>query len=115
MEHVAAILLIIGCSNDLSRCKELPAPVPVFETTQECAQARPFTLDDMAGRRERIFGKCVAVDPALEEEDGEIVWDITPDGRLEASVERPGAIANDSLVVASADPRLEKDYVDLER
>jgi len=115
MEHVAAILLVIGCSNDLSSCKELPAPVPVFETAQECADTRPFVLDDIAGRRERVFGTCVAVDPALEEEDGEIVWDISPDGRIEASVERPGSVDGDSLVVASAEPGFEKDHVGLKR
>ena len=33
MEHIAALLLIIGCSEDLSQCCELPAPVPVYETS----------------------------------------------------------------------------------
>ncbi len=109
MEHVAAILLIIGCSSDLSQCRELPGPVTVFETVQECADARPFTLDDMAGQQPRILGECLSVDPALEESDGEIVWSVTPDGRIEASVERhddPPA-----LLVASARTRPEKDYL----
>jgi hypothetical protein len=111
MEHVAAILLIIGCSNNLQNCHELPAPVTVFETAQECAGQRPFTLDDMAGQQPRIFGKCLPVDPALEEEDGNIVWDVTPDGRLEASVEQPGGVDDGNLVVAAADLRPERDYL----
>src|SRR5690606_10443221 len=73
MEHIAAILLIVGCSSDLTQCRELPAPTPLFETTEECAQTQPFALDDLAGRRPRVFGTCVAVDPALEEADAEIV------------------------------------------
>ena len=111
MEHIAAILLIVGCSNNLQDCHELPAPVTVFETAQDCAGQRPFTLDDMAGQQPRIFGKCLPVDPALEEEDGSIVWDVTPDGRLEASVEQPGGIDDNSLVVAAADLHAENDYL----
>ena len=36
MEHIAALLLIIGCSQDMKVCEELPAPVPVYETATEC-------------------------------------------------------------------------------
>lgn len=109
MEHIAAILLIVGCSNDLTQCRELPAPVPVFETAEECAQTRPFALDELAGRKPRVLGTCVAVDPALEELDAEIVWSITPDGHLDASVE-PFA-PETGVAVASLEPGPEKDYL----
>jgi len=92
MEHVAAILLIVGCSPDLAECRELPAPTPIFETAQDCASEKPFALEDLVGKAPRVFGTCVAVDPAQEEEDGEIVWNVTPDGRLRASVEKPAVM-----------------------
>jgi hypothetical protein len=97
MEHIAAVLLIIGCSNDLSQCHELPAPVTIFETAEQCTAERPFALGDLAGKADRIMGECLAVDPALEEEYGAIVWDVRPDGTLDASVE-----IEDPLVASNA-------------
>ena len=108
MEHIAAVLLIIGCSNDLSQCRELPAPVTIFETADECMSQRPFTLDAMKGTSERVMGTCIAVDPALEEEEGELVWSVNPDGSLDAAFETP------QMVVASNSLRQQKDYLSQE-
>ena len=54
MEHIAALLLIIGCSDDLSQCRELPAPVPLYEAAEDCNRALPdsarrFHRPSMAG------------------------------------------------------------------
>jgi len=87
MEHIAAVLLIIGCSPDLGECRELPAPVPLFETYEECDAALPAAFDTRKGDSPRVFARCVCVDPAMEEEDAELVWDITPGGMLVAEVE----------------------------
>jgi hypothetical protein len=105
MEHIAALLLVIGCSNNLTECRELPVPVSVFETAADCTAERPFALGDLQGRAQRIVAKCLAVDPALEDDYDEIVWKMRPDGTLDASVE----ISN--LVVASNNSRPEKDYL----
>lgn len=107
MEHIAAVLLIIGCSNDLSQCRELPAPVTIFETADECMSERPFTLNSMEGAAERVMGTCIAVDPALEEEEGELVWSVNSDGTLEAAFETPQMVASNSL-------RQQKDYLSQE-
>ncbi len=108
MEHIAAVLLIIGCSNDLSQCRELPAPGTIFETADECMNQRPFVLNAMEGKAERVLGTCIAVDPALEEEEGELVWSVNPDGSLDAAFEMP------PTVVASNSLRQQKDYLSQE-
>ncbi|MDP3898282.1 MAG: hypothetical protein Q8Q62_16565 [Mesorhizobium sp.] len=89
MEHIAALLLIVGCSQDLSSCHELPAPVSIYEKATECDAELPIALRQFDGFRPRVMATCVAVDPALEEQDAELVWDIGPDGRLTAAIEVP--------------------------
>jgi len=97
MEHIAALLLIIGCSDDLARCQELPAPEVIFETREECDQRLPSSLGAFTGQFEQLFAQCLPVDPAMEEEDASLVWEVHPDGTLTASVE-----AVDSMVASNA-------------
>ena len=87
MEHIAALLLIVGCSQDMKQCEELPSPVTVYETAGECDADLTATLGRLDGRKPRVMGTCVYVAPAMEEEDAELVWDVTADGALRASVE----------------------------
>ena len=95
MEHIAALLLIVGCSGDLGECRELPAPIPVYETVEECQGDLPVAAALVEGQAEKIMTRCVYVDPALEEEDAELVWNVNPDGTLHASIETPAvAIAS---------------------
>ena len=108
MEHIAALLLIIGCSDAMDRCEELPAPVPVFETVEECEATLRPSIDSLRHERRHVIAKCVTVDPALEEEDAELVWDINPDGTLFAEIGSP-----DIMVASNASSR-EKDYVSQE-
>jgi disulfide oxidoreductase YuzD len=89
MEHIAALLLIVGCADDMSACKELPAPVPLFETAEECDRELRVVISKFTGEHQQILAKCVDVDPAMEEEDAELVWDVRKDGTLYAAVEIP--------------------------
>ncbi|MBX3579685.1 MAG: hypothetical protein KF723_20975 [Rhizobiaceae bacterium] len=89
MEHIAAVLLIIGCSDDLSQCRELPAPVALYETAQECETGLPVSLRGRANEYPQLFAQCLVVDPALEEEDVVLSWGIRNDGMLVASVGVP--------------------------
>lgn len=92
MEHIAALLLIVGCSGNLDGCKEIPAPGPVlYETMEDCAADLSQAQDDTRRLAARVLSQCVYVDPAMEEEDAELVWDVTPDGRLKAAVVAGGA------------------------
>ena len=103
MEHIAALLLVIGCSNSMTECRELPVPVSVFETAQACTAERPFAMGDVQGQAEHVVAKCLAVDPALEDDYDQIAWNVRPDGTLDASLQIS------SLVVASSGARSEKD------
>lgn len=98
MEHIAALLLIIGCSGDLTRCQELPAPTPLYETKEDCDRELPSSLGAFTGQVDQLFAQCVPVDPALEDEDAELVWDVRPDGTLTASVE----VVNDVMVASNS-------------
>lgn len=87
MEHIAAFLLIVGCSPDLAQCRELPAPLPVYETIEDCQAEVGAASAVHEGAAPRVFSRCFEVDPLLTETDAEVVWDVTPEGELTARVE----------------------------
>ncbi|TPM31760.1 hypothetical protein [Mesorhizobium sp. B2-3-5] len=105
MEHIAALLLVIGCTNSMAECRELQVPVSVFATADECIAERPFALSDVQGQAQHIIAKCLPVDPALEDDYDQIVWNVRPDGSLDASLAISGP------VMASNAARPEKDYL----
>ena len=105
MEHIAALLFVVGCSSSMTDCRELQVPVSVFETEQACTAERPFALGDLQGQAPHIIGKCLSVDPALEDDYDQIVWNVKPDGTLIASLEVS------STLVASNSAGPDKDYL----
>lgn len=108
MEHIAALLLIIGCSDDLRNCTEIPAPVALYETVEDCDAVLSGFRSVAEGTSPRVFATCVDVDPALAEEDLELTWDVTEANGLSASIGVP------ELQVASTQYRPEKDYLSQE-
>ena len=104
-EDIAALLLVIGCSDDLSQCSELPAPVSIFETKEDCDQQLPHSLGAFTGQFEQLYAQCLSVDPAMEDEDTELVWEVHPDGTLIASVEpAPEEIESTATLASLARP-----------
>lgn len=86
MEHIAAILLMIGCSGDLAKCEEVAVPTFAYETMEECNSDLPSVRSAADGTFPKMFAECLSVDPLLVEADAELVWDIE-DGKLVASLE----------------------------
>ena len=105
-EDIAALLLVIGCSDDLSQCSELPAPVSIFETKEDCDQQLPNSLGAFTGQFEQLYAQCLSVDPAMEDEDSELVWEVHPDGTLFAGVEAvpPQEIESTATLASLARP-----------
>lgn len=106
MEHIAALILIIGCSEDLTRCQELPAPAPIYETKQDCDAALPDSLGAFTGQFEQLYAQCLPVDPGMEDENAELIWEIRPDGTLIASV----GLVDSAVMVASNSQRTDGEY-----
>lgn len=85
MEHIAALLLLIGCNDSASQCDELPSPTVGYETIEQCEEAVAPALRLEGRGYPLVIAKCLPVDP-LAEGDMEIVWDIDANGELQAEV-----------------------------
>lgn len=83
MEHIAAIMLLLGCNDSASACTELPAPQVGYETVEICEDAVEPALYGASSDYPMILAKCIPVDP-LAEGDLEIVWDINAQNQLVA-------------------------------
>jgi hypothetical protein len=86
MEHIAAIMMLVGCSQGNLQCKELPAPAVGFETAEECHELLQPSINDIRGKYKVVYGKCAEIDPALYIEDATITWNITPANELDVQV-----------------------------
>ncbi|MDH4987778.1 hypothetical protein QEZ47_20085 [Aminobacter anthyllidis] len=95
MEHIAAFLLVVSCSQDLSGCREIPAPAPLFEAYDACQAELPKVLGAFRSGGNRTFAKCLEVDPALEDDYDQLTWNVLPNGTIEAF------LTVSSVVVAS--------------
>jgi hypothetical protein len=97
MEHIAAFMILIACSDDLQACNEIPVPAVAYETVQECEAELTPAMRTISASQDKSYGKCVEIDPALLYEDAEIVWDVTRNGGLEVTLE----IVNPQVAIQS--------------
>ena len=104
MEHIAAIMLLVGCSHGGLTCEELPAPQVAFETMEECVGALPAALGGAGAGKHIVHGRCAVVDPAWVEEDVEIDWRLTRKNGLEVHVRQVQPPAGDAIVADNAHP-----------
>ena len=86
MEHFAAFMLLIACSDDLSNCRELPSPMVSYETVQTCDAEMEAAMRQYSNMAPTLLGKCVEIDPALFSEEVDLTWAINPEGNLEVAV-----------------------------
>jgi hypothetical protein len=90
MEHVAAIMMLVGCGYGNVDCRELPASFAGYETVEDCQTMLRPTVSGLRTSAQVIYGKCAAVDPALfidDSENARIRWRVTPQDELHVSVE----------------------------
>ncbi|OQP84426.1 hypothetical protein BTR14_19895 [Rhizobium rhizosphaerae] len=83
MEHIAAIMMLVGCSAGNNHCAEIEPPVFAFETMQECQRDLRPAIGTVRRDYGAIYGKCAEVDPALEDDYTGIAWHINAQDELE--------------------------------
>lgn len=89
MEHIAALLLVVGCQGNLAACEQIPVESPAFETREACARELYRAQRTLGRNHSAVYFKCIDVDPALDHEDAKLVWNIGPGGQFYAEVEAP--------------------------
>lgn len=104
MEHIAAIMLLVGCNSGSLACEELPAPQVAFESMEDCVGALPSALGDAGLAKRVVHGRCAAVDPAWVEEDVEITWRMSRQSGLEVHVQQVAPPAEGVVVAENAHP-----------
>lgn len=100
MEHLVAIMLLVGCSADGSTCTEIPVPTPSYSSVAECQSELGLQMRLSGTYDNRVLGACKAVDEALLEESVTVAWAVNGGGRLLVEIEAD----HEEAVVASNAP-----------
>lgn len=85
MEHLAAIMILIGCGGPTT-CHELPAPTVSYETVAECRRELKPAMMMAVDRTREVYGTCAEVDPSTLEQDASVYWDLSKDGKITVQV-----------------------------
>lgn len=82
MEHVAALLLIVGCSPDSSVCTEIPVPQPIYRSIEACEAAKPLALRLTGTFDQRVMGSCTGLTEAELDGSASVEWAVNRAGTL---------------------------------
>lgn len=82
MEHVAAFMLLVGCSGDASVCREIPVPAPAYESLEECQGNLALEMRLSGATERKVLGACKAVDESVFEQSASIDWAVSRSGEL---------------------------------
>src|SRR5690606_25263989 len=96
MEHIAAIMLLVACSDDLGACREVSVDVAHFATVEDCEKQLEPSLVRVIQSAPQAFGQCVSMDPADENRDVQLGWEIGRDGEFRTQLKYT------DVVIASA-------------
>lgn len=97
MEHLVAVMLLVGCNANGSTCSEIPAPVPFFASQAECEAELGLQMRLTHTFDNRVLGACKGVDEALLEQSATIEWAVSRGGQLQFDVvplEEPANVAS---------------------
>lgn len=83
MEHVAAMLLILGCTDGAMDCASTQTKLSQFETVQACESVMVEDMMTFVSEHEVVLAQCVPVDPALNQ-GWELSWTVSDNGKINA-------------------------------
>lgn len=82
MEHVAALLLLVGCSPDASVCSEIPVPQPIYRSLDECEAAKPLEMRLSGTYDRRVMATCSGLTQAEVDGSASVEWAVNRSGQL---------------------------------
>ncbi|RIY02135.1 hypothetical protein D3218_07520 [Aureimonas flava] len=82
MEHVAALLLLVGCTPDSSVCTEIPVPQPIYRGLEECEAAKPLAMRLSGTYDRRVMASCTGLTQAELDGSASVEWAVNRAGDL---------------------------------
>lgn len=89
MEHVAALLLIVGCTPDSSVCTEIPVPQPIYRSITECETTKPLAMRLSGTYDRRVMASCTGLTQAEIDGSASVEWAVNRAGNLSVILADP--------------------------
>lgn len=82
MEHVAALLLIVGCSPNSAVCAEIPVSQPIYRSIEACEAAKPLAMRLTGTFDNRVVASCTGLTQAELDGSASVEWAVNRAGQL---------------------------------